>query len=761
MTSFAAYLYLLRVPLLSWLFILLFGPLAMNVGILRNLLLSGVAGETWTLIMAMLVCRAAQASSANILTYGPRRFGVRFQPPGWLFTGAVGALCGWFGSGGGFLAAGFAVIAYTLSVGSWARALSFGFIALFSFLFLHFTAGAIVGAVLFLCFVWLINRFGKAFAEADKKIIDPDSKTMAAVAEFLLFGVPAIVLGLYMAVYSKLGLGTEIYPLTIALPISFLAFWFTPKFVTEWQVSRKIERGLRPLLCKLPPIGRWSLFKRATVTLFDFNHDGRITGIPAGHWPLVVLDVLAVISFFWLSSAKSANLASGQLAAVPGWSPANAPALAFLFLGLAILCLAGSFLTFWFDRFRVPLILPLVLITWLGSTSSTDHIFPVRPHSVSGRPSAQSLIENHPKLILVAAAGGGVQAAGWTARVLEGLKAENPDFKTAVRAISSVSGGAVGTMYYMESLLDPNSKPDDAFKSAVSPSLDVFSWALISRDLPTALFGPLIHRGSSDRAEAFEQVLARRSHLQNVWISDWALKTGATLPAVLFNAFEVDTGRPVVISTSQFPKKENFVDLTENYNLQVVTAVRLSSSFSFVSPVARPDISTIRSHIGDGGYFDNFGLVSLIEWLRAALADGAKPDIMIIKIISFPAELDKPLKPEGWGYQLYAPATGILNMRSMAQLVRGDSELDLLAKKVSLQTLEFRFDGKDGCATPPLSWDLSAAEVNCFANSWDSQSSQRARVTAFLTDPSLIDRGAATDSGSALTATSRLTASGN
>src|SRR6202008_4868479 len=60
------------------------------------------------------------------------------------------------------------------------------------------------------------------------------------------------------------------------------------------------------------------------------------------------------------------------------------------------------------------------------------------------------------KVILVAANGGGIQAAAWSARVLTGIEegcrsggdCGGRSFARSVRVISAVSGGSVGAMYF-------------------------------------------------------------------------------------------------------------------------------------------------------------------------------------------------------------------------------------------------------------------------------------------------------------------------
>ncbi|NCR41953.1 MAG: hypothetical protein GPJ21_20255 [Microcystis aeruginosa W13-11] len=52
---------------------------------------------------------------------------------------------------------------------------------------------------------------------------------------------------------------------------------------------------------------------------------------------------------------------------------------------------------------------------------------------------------------MVAASGGGIQAAGWTVQVLNGLQEElGYSFTQAIGLINSVSGGYVGTMFFLD-----------------------------------------------------------------------------------------------------------------------------------------------------------------------------------------------------------------------------------------------------------------------------------------------------------------------
>ena len=52
---------------------------------------------------------------------------------------------------------------------------------------------------------------------------------------------------------------------------------------------------------------------------------------------------------------------------------------------------------------------------------------------------------------MVTAAGGGIQAAAWTAQVLTGLdEIYGKEFSDSIGVVSSVSGGSVGAMFFLD-----------------------------------------------------------------------------------------------------------------------------------------------------------------------------------------------------------------------------------------------------------------------------------------------------------------------
>jgi hypothetical protein len=68
-------------------------------------------------------------------------------------------------------------------------------------------------------------------------------------------------------------------------------------------------------------------------------------------------------------------------------------------------------------------------------------------------------------------------------------------------------------------------------------------------------------------------------------------------------------------------------------DISVLTATRLSAAFPYVAPAARADVDGPGVHIVDGGYYDNYGTSSLVEWLDYKLSDGSGIQNVLIVLI--------------------------------------------------------------------------------------------------------------------------------
>ena len=161
----------------------------------------------------------------------------------------------------------------------------------------------------------------------------------------------------------------------------------------------------------------------------------------------------------------------------------------------------------------------------------------------------------------------------------------------------------------------------------------------------------------------------------------------------------------------------------------MATAVRLSSSFPYVTPAARPDeeVSEKVFHVVDGGYYDNFGMMSLMGWVEDALVGLAMKDrpekVLVLQIQSFPPEEPSRTKSPGWPYQLWAPAQAVLNVRTSAQKFRNAQQFKLFKKRwedeVEVVPVFARYQPKGVDNWPPLSWRLRDDQQDDIDETWE------------------------------------------
>ncbi|HXJ10924.1 MAG TPA: patatin-like phospholipase family protein [Candidatus Limnocylindrales bacterium] len=427
---------------------------------------------------------------------------------------------------------------------------------------------------------------------------------------------------------------------------------------------------------------------------------------------------------------------------------------------LLLACWTLSAICFYFDRFRIPVLIPIALILLLTSRlGPSDHAFHTvaRPAQATLLTPADLLAAKQDRVIVVAAAGGGIQSAAWTSEVLCGLRHDlGPSFDDSVLAISGVSGGSVGTMFYLRCV---ESSPGDmqGALAARNSSLEAVAWGLAHPDLRRAVLpiDALLWPGA-DRGWALERALRKNAQFSPADRPLAAAELQKRWPVILLNATEVRTGDPIVFTNSDFPVPlpaidpnhalHGFHEVYSGRDVNLESAVRMSAAFPYVSPAARPDWPGNAEHLVDGGYFDNSGLFTLTKWLKAAIPDlppaGTVPrplpnkKILILSIDAFPdGQWTGPADaPHAWLYQLIAPAYAILHVRSEGQQVRDLSDSSNLLQILQLRgyeaaTLTARYvpskqataskAGVDCPQDPPLTWHLTEVEKACIDQEWN------------------------------------------
>ena len=465
----------------------------------------------------------------------------------------------------------------------------------------------------------------------------------------------------------------------------------------------------------------------------------------------------------------------GSLHYAPRWL--RVPTLTYVLLLIMLTCWTFSGITFAADRWRVPVV--LLLGIWLAITAqlpNTDHFYRTRTcdpkegepcFPETPGPAEVLLASRSPRIILVAASGGGIQAAAWTARVLTGLELEwrktQPKdeglFAKSLRLISSVSGGGVGAMYFVNQYTAAGVLPEEAnltqvVSDAKASSLEDVSWGLVYHDLLHSII-PIFPRSVAGRGRALEGAWITASTdaaRLECNLTKWSEDVGKGLrPANIFNATLVEAGERLLLSTTYLPHPAGAVGRWDFHSIYqrmrdvaVVTAARLSATFPYVGPASRADVPPTggkASHVVDGGYYDNYGMSTLVEWLDIALDSlqlqgklAEQKEILIIEIREEPSPSPVELPKgsiRGWFFQAYAPLVALFAVRTAGQRSHNQVELKLLQEKwagrVNITPAIFEFGSRqDGSAppelpSPPLSWHLTARQKEAIESEWSDQ----------------------------------------
>ncbi|MGA8599467.1 MAG: hypothetical protein WB676_32505, partial [Bryobacteraceae bacterium] len=287
---------------------------------------------------------------------------------------------------------------------------------------------------------------------------------------------------------------------------------------------------------------------------------------------------------------------------------------------------------------------------------------------------------------------------------------------------------------------------------AETPTLNDVAWGLTNPDVGRVFF-PFLKFGNwklDDRGRALENAWRRK--IGDVSLSAWSRGVkDAYRPALIFNSTFAETGEPLLFATSNLTyspsvkieektaHRKTFFAEFAGHDIKIVTAARLAASFPFVTPAARPLKGGAAYHQVDGGYYDNYGLSSLMAWLAEALdqraANNPKPEILVLQIRSFPEDEIPDAKWKTWFYQVYAPFDGLESVRVTGQLLRDKEELrsfeDSRRDKAAFCNVTFGFPG----ASAPLSWQLNRSQKQAVKDQWSSQADNLNKVQRFLDPP--------------------------
>ncbi len=452
------------------------------------------------------------------------------------------------------------------------------------------------------------------------------------------------------------------------------------------------------------------------------------------------------------------------------------PFSALFFVLLLLFSLHGLLtgLSFLLDYFRVPVVVVVVGLSFLSSSLfETEHVYELKPAyhpAVAAVPAPLPDLElptlfddwHAPRrtLVVVSAAGGGIQAAAWTAQVLAGLdEIYGPEFTRSVGMVSGVSGGSVGTMYYMAGGDWTSTGPPfnqasrrQLVEWAEASSLEATGWGIVYPDFLRSVV-PFLVPQHIDRGWAIEQSWLNRvgvDHRLRDWIP--AIRNHQ-MPIPVFNAVLVETGQRLVISPVLKKRETTWSasDACEFFNLypgdesniRATTAARLSATFPYVSPISRGDGDepahgpSKHYHVADGGYGENEGLLTVLDWANQLVKRYTDPahrpfdKILVIRIQPF-SIAPQPAPAEAgmsWSYNVLGPLETLENVRSALHAERNDFDLNVLASanapsttndpnQIDIVWTKFMFHPSKDYVTP-FSWHLTASQKAEIGEAWE------------------------------------------
>lgn len=410
-------------------------------------------------------------------------------------------------------------------------------------------------------------------------------------------------------------------------------------------------------------------------------------------------------------------------------------ALAVLQLALAAWVVFFNFeILFLGHLLRLPA-LGLIMLVWLVLASPFNDNHGVRREAapVADRPSLASHFESWAKargsagdvqlpVVIVAAEGGGVRAAYWTAGVLAAIEdrstarrassgnGASSGFLDHLYALSGVSGGAVGSSAFAALVAQTapgtlpscsgNAQPPRGWQTC---AVSLFRNDYLAPNLAALLYADMLQRFVPYSIPQWDRALAMEYAAQDDWQALFGQTTlaaptqalwrdmpgSARTPALFINGTLAESGQRIIGSNVRIDGV-NFADAYDLYDVRdkegrqdrrempLISAIHLSARFPFISPAGTLEAGgKAFAHVIDGGYFENAGTATALEVLDAVSSNypGARAvRPIIVSIRNEPAEagdcrnsLDQP-EPFGgairWLSDLLIPPIGLYATRT-------------------------------------------------------------------------------------------------
>ncbi|HXT16451.1 MAG TPA: hypothetical protein VN706_12515 [Gemmatimonadaceae bacterium] len=434
-------------------------------------------------------------------------------------------------------------------------------------------------------------------------------------------------------------------------------------------------------------------------------------------------------------------------------------------------------------RFRVPIVRLAIAAAFLFSMWNDNHrvrtmadessVKAVEPPRVTAAAqldqwvAARGAANSKPivPMILVAASGGGLRAAYWTALSLAAAEDRDSSFVPHLFAISSVSGGSLGGAMFTAVARDAGRSrtklpcadtaqahsyttcvKDFMGDDFLSPLLaKMVAPDMLQRFLPWPIMAFDRSRGLEDSwDDSYEHTVARPTMHEGLLSLSGDSASRVSMPTLFLNSTHVETGRryvasPVIV-TNVLQDSPDVLQLL-HADLPLFAAVHNSARFTIVSPAGHLVSPTSEGvelgHVVDGGYFENSGLVTLQEVLGLIESSPQRANVrpIVLYLCNDPVSCDgeahtavpdSVTRTHGtWANEVMAPIRALLNTRD----ARGELAVAQMRYKMGFDFLELDVcgtldveatggaktsadsarleEGRARVVSPPLGWLLS------------------------------------------------------
>jgi Patatin-like phospholipase len=590
---------------------------------------------------------------------------------------------------------------------------------------------------------------------------------------------------------------------TVMLFALYAYFWFTNKDIFKviaYRFDKSLKKNVRATRAnvmarlvlakhkpekvkyyfnfklKLTPVRERVFDKQEVLKVFDQNHLNLIFIELFVFILLLLLGVFREIEYFQIPAAASAVLFLTIIIMFTGafsywfrsWSAAIIIGLLLLVnFGVKQNLLKSQYQAFGLDYNRGRAVYDLDVIKTLNSDSIIVH----------DRTEAMHILENwrakfgrkKPKMVFLAASGGGQRSALWTFRALQYADSlTNGELMKKSMLITGASGGLIGAGFFRELILqqkkgaDINPYDTTYLTSIANDNLNPIIFSFLVNDL-FVKFQKFTYKGKKyikDRGYSFEEQLNKNTQfLLDKPLSDYRLpETESLIPMMIVAPTIINDGRKLFISphhvsymnsgeikaVKRFDKLAEGVDfmrLFQDYDadsLRFLSALRMGATFPYVTPnITLP--SEPKMEIMDAGLTDNFGISDALRFLysyRHWIAQNTS-GVVILSIRDSKKEIAiEPRKNLSLLDKMSTPVQSVYENYAKMQTINNDSKIEYATSwfdnQIDVINLQYiptynpKHQQPADVHRAALSWRLTGREKKSVIFSINSKSNQQA-----------------------------------